>query len=186
MGRRFFPCQRSSGQLLGHTISTPRDVSDSAAAISALATEHGFSVAVAESLTGGQIATKLAATENCSEWFAGGVVSYQTRIKYEVLGVPEGDPVITEAAVTAMADGVASLMGADAVVAISGAGGPSSQEGNPPGTAWIAALVRGSLRTELHHFDGDMTAVLAQSEQHALDLLRQLMETTVVPLTEGA
>lgn len=184
MGRRVFPCQRPSGQLLGHTITTPRDVSDSAAAISVLAQEHGFTVAVAESLTGGQIATQLAATENCSEWFAGGIISYQTRIKYEVLGVPEGDPVITKAAVTAMADGVASLMGADAVVAISGAGGPRSQEGNPPGTAWIAARVRGCVRAEPHHFDGDMKAVLIQSEQHALDLLLELMQTTVDPLKE--
>lgn len=83
-----------------------------------------------------------------------------------------------------MAEGVASLMGADAVVAISGAGGPSSQEGNPPGTAWIAAQVRGRVRAELHHFDGNMKAILVQSECHALDLLRELMSTTVDSLDE--
>lgn len=148
-------------------------------AIAALALEHGFTVATAESLTGGQVATTLAAAEDSSEWFTGSVVSYQTRIKYKVLGVPEGQPVITEEAVTAMAAGVAELMGADATVALSGCGGPGKQEGQEPGTTWIAAHVRGATRTELHHYTGEPEEVLAQSRQRALELLQALMQTTV-------
>ncbi|WP_369415241.1 CinA family protein [Corynebacterium lemuris] len=150
-----------------------------AEAIAALALEHGFTVATAESLTGGQVATTLAAAEDSSEWFAGSVVSYQTRIKYEVLGVPEGQPVITEEAVTAMAVGVAELMGADATVALSGCGGPGKQEGQEPGTTWIAAHVRGTTRAELHHYTGEPEEVLAQSRQRALELLQALMQATV-------
>ncbi len=148
---------------------------DTAEKISKLANEHGFTVAVAESLTGGKLSSQLAAAPDSSEWFAGGVVSYETRIKYEVLRVPEGQPVITEAAVRAMAEGVAKLMTADATVAASGAGGPGSQEGNPPGTTWIAVLVRGVLRTELHHFPGEPEEILAHTEERALDLLHALM-----------
>lgn len=147
------------------------DIDAIAQDISRIAEQHGFTLAVAESLTGGKISCRLAAAPDSSSWYAGGVTSYMTRIKYEVLGVPEGDPVITEKAVGQMALGVADLMTADTAIAVSGAGGPEGQEGNPPGTTWIAALVRGTLYTELHHFPGDPEEVLEQTEQHALALL---------------
>lgn len=165
---------------------TDADAIESAAAdiaekISTLAQEQGFTVAVAESLTGGKLSSRLAAAPDSSEWFAGGVVSYETRIKYDVLGVPEGDPVITEDAVRRMAEGVGELMTADATVAASGAGGPGSQEGNPPGTTWIAVLVRGKLRTELHHFPGEPEEILARTEERTLSLLHDLMAETSRP-----
>lgn len=161
-----------------HSDATEAAAAATAAEISKLAGEHGFTVAVAESLTGGKIASQLSAAPDSSEWFAGGVVSYETRIKYEVLGVPEGQPVITESAVKAMAEGVAELMTADAVIAASGCGGPGEQEGNSPGTTWIAVLVRGEMRTQLHHFPGDPPEILAQTEDRALALLHTGMEAT--------
>ncbi|WP_101650921.1 CinA family protein [Brevibacterium ihuae] len=131
----------------------------------------GSTVGVAESLTGGRIATRLAAAEESSAWFAGGIVSYGSEVKHRALGVPRG-PVISEQAVTAMAEGAAALLGADAVVAASGAGGPGGQEGNPPGTTWLAVRVGGVTRTELHRFDGEPLEVLARTEDAALRLLR--------------
>lgn len=151
---------------------------DIAAAISDLARQHDFTVAATESLTGGKICSQLSAATASSEWFAGGVVCYETRIKYDVLGVPQGTPVITEAAVTAMAAGLAKLMTADATVAVSGAGGPEGQEGNPPGTTWIAVMVRGAVHTELHHFSGEPEDILAKTEEHALRLLHAAMIET--------
>lgn len=143
--------------------------------ISALAEKHGYTVAVAESLTGGKMTNQFAAAPDSSEWFAGGLVCYKTRIKYEVLGVPEG-PVITEAAVQAMARGITDLMGADAAVALSGSGGPGEQEGNPTGTTWIAVLVRGEMHTELHHFPGQPEDILAQSQYRAISLLHKYLK----------
>lgn len=143
--------------------------------ISRIAREHHFTLAVAESLTGGKISCLMAAAPDSSSWYAGGITCYETRIKYEVLGVPEGDPVITQEAVSEMAVGISSLMTADAAVAVSGAGGPEGQEGNPPGTTWIAVLVRGTLHTELHHFAGEPEEVLAHTEKHALSLLHTSM-----------
>lgn len=143
-------------------------------AIASLALEHGFDVAVAESLTGGQISTQFAAAPDSSDWFVGGVVTYETRSKHEVLGVSPG-PVISESAAREMASGVAHLMGADAAVAATGAGGPGEQEGNPPGTTWIAALVRGTMRTQLHHFSGEPEEILGQTQLRALTLLHGLM-----------
>lgn len=143
--------------------------------ISRIAQQHGFTLAAAESLTGGRISCHLAGAPDSSSWYAGGVTSYETRIKYEVLGVPEGHPVITEEAVGQMAVGVAKLMTADAAIAVSGVGGPDSQEGNPPGTTWIAAAVRGTLHTQLHHFPGNPEEVLEQTEKQALALLYSSM-----------
>lgn len=143
--------------------------------ISRIAKKHGFTLAAAESLTGGRISCHLAGAPDSSSWYAGGVTSYETRIKYEVLGVPEGHPVIAEEAVIQMAVGVAKLMTADVAIAVSGVGGPDSQEGNPPGTTWIAAAVRGTLHTRLHHFDGGPEDVLKQTEEHALTLLYDSM-----------
>lgn len=64
-----------------------------------------------------------------------------------VLGVPADCPVISAQCVTTMAATLADLVTADAVVAISGAGGPGGQEGQPPGTTWFATLVRGRATT---------------------------------------
>ncbi|MDO5512120.1 CinA family protein [Corynebacterium sp.] len=136
-----------------------------------LATAHGYTVAVAESLTGGTLSAELAATQGSSDWFAGGIVAYQTRTKVEVLGVPAGCPVISAQCVTTMASSLADLLGADAVVAVSGAGGPEGQDGQPPGTTWFATLVRGRARTERRHFPGSPEDVLAASRDTALRLL---------------
>lgn len=134
--------------------------------------KRGLTVSVAESLTGGKIANQLAAAPNSSQWFAGAVVCYWTEVKHRVLGVPEG-PVISEDAVIAMARGVATLLGTDAAIAASGAGGPEPQEGQEPGTTWLAVVIRGEVHTELHHFDGEPIDVLAQTERASLLLLER-------------
>ncbi|GAA4284430.1 CinA family protein [Brevibacterium daeguense] len=154
------------------------EAAEVAGEISKLADEHGFTVAVAESLTGGKIAQQFSAAEHSSDWFAGGVVAYQTEVKHSALGVPRG-PVISEEAVKTMATGVAEMMNADAVIAASGSGGPEKQEGNEPGTTWLAVLVRGIMHTELHHFSGDPLEVLAKTQDRVLPMLRDAMREAV-------
>ncbi|AGS34503.1 competence-damage inducible protein [Corynebacterium maris DSM 45190] len=148
-------------------MSTPT-ADDLADRIGQLAQAADIEVAVAESLTGGAISSRLAAAPDSSTWYAGGVVAYETHVKYEVLGVPDGHPVVTEEAAAAMAAGVADLMRADAAVAVTGAGGPEPQEGQPPGTTWIAVCLRGEVTTELHHFSGEPADIVEKTELHAL------------------
>lgn len=95
------------------------------------------SIACAESLTGGQIATILAAAPDSAAWFRGSLVAYSAQVKFEVLGVPPG-PVVTEQCAATMAVGVRRLLGADVAVAVTGVGGPDDEEGKPAGTVWIA------------------------------------------------
>ena len=89
---------------------------------------RGLSFGVAESLTGGLIASRLVNVPGASAWFRGGVVAYDARVKFDVLGVPEG-PVVTESAAAAMAEGAARVTGADVGLGITGVAGPEEQEG---------------------------------------------------------
>ena len=101
-------------------------------------------------------------------------MTYRSSAKHRVLGVPPG-PVISEEAVSSMVRGVTDLFGADAGIAASGAGGPDGQEGQAPGTTWLAASVSGTVETNLHHFSGEPLEILAQTQLRSLQLLRGLL-----------
>jgi len=156
-------------------VSAPDELDEEGSAvarqIAELVEQRGLTVAVAESLTGGKIACHLAAAPSSSTWFRGGIVAYSSEVKYDVLGVPRG-PVVSESAAAAMARGVARVLGATLSVAVTGVGGPEPQEGQPPGTVWLAVAAGDGVRTELRHFRGDPPEVLDQTVLHALQLLR--------------
>ncbi len=103
---------------------------------------RGLTLAVAESLTGGLVGARMASVPGASDVFVGGVVAYDARVKFDVLGVPEG-PVVTEEAAAAMAQGVRRLLGADVGVAATGVAGPAEQEGRPVGLVCLAVAVGG-------------------------------------------
>jgi nicotinamide-nucleotide amidase len=130
--------------------------------IAELAAERSITVACAESLTAGAIASVLARGEGASSWFAGGVVSYMSEVKFDVLGVTEG-PVITPSCAEEMAVGVAKLLEADAAVAVTGVGGPGEEEGQPAGTTFIATRLDDRTHVVHHRFEGDPPAVLDQT-----------------------
>jgi nicotinamide-nucleotide amidase len=142
-----------------------------ASEVAATATARGLTVAVAESLTAGAIAGELGAAPEASTWFRGGVVAYSSEVKFEVLGVPVG-PVVTEECARVMARGVASLLGADLVVSVTGVGGPGEEEGHPPGTVWFGVVSPAGEHAERRRFDGEPAVVVAATTAHALRLLR--------------
>lgn len=102
--------------------------------------EQGLTLAVAESLTGGMVGSRLCDVPGASDVFRGGVVSYASDVKHGVLGVPEG-PVVTVEAARAMAAGVRQLLGADVGIAATGVAGPGQQEGRPAGTVCLAVCI---------------------------------------------
>jgi nicotinamide-nucleotide amidase len=134
---------------------------------------RGFSLGLAESLTGGLVASRLVAIPGASNWFRGSVVSYASGVKYDVLGVPEG-PVVTAEAARAMADGARRVLGADVGLALTGVAGPDQQEGQVPGTV-IVGLARPGAETESFeaHLPGDRDRVRQYATITALDLLRR-------------
>lgn len=133
-------------------------------------------VAVAESLTGGKIAAQLAAGEASADWFAGGVVAYQSETKFRVLGVDRG-PVVTASAAVQMARGVASLLGVDLAVAVTGAGGPDPQDGQPVGTVFIGLSDAAGESVQEHHFDGDPEQVVDATTIAALRMLAAVIRS---------
>jgi len=142
------------------------------AVIVALLAERGLTVAVAESLTGGYVAGRLCAVPGASKVFQGGVVAYQSEVKFDLLGVPRG-PVITEGAALAMAHGVRKLLGADIGLATTGVAGPDEAEGHPAGTVCLAVASAESERSTTVQLPGDRERIRQFSTITLLDLFRR-------------
>ena len=116
--------------------------------------EQGLTLGLAESLTGGMIAARLCDIAGASKAFRGSIVSYASDVKFDLLGVPEG-PVISEAAVTAMVHGACRVLGTNVGIAVTGVAGPDPQDGEEPGTVWMATLVDGEVVTQRSKFPFD-------------------------------
>ncbi|MFC9553953.1 CinA family protein [Rhodococcus sp. NPDC056960] len=143
--------------------------------ISTAARDRQLTIATAESLTGGKISTVLGAAPSSSQWYRGSIVAYADAVKHGLLQVPDG-PVVSEPSARAMVTAAAGLLGADLAVAVTGAGGPDPQDGQPPGTVWFGVFADGTARTELRHFDGDPGDVVDATVAHALSLLEDALE----------
>ncbi len=135
----------------------------------------GLSLAVAESLTGGLIASRLVNVAGASHWFVGGVVSYASRVKVDLLGVPQG-PVVSAEAAGAMASGIVSTLASDVGLAVTGVAGPEPQDGEPPGTVFVGLSLDGAVSTTRLHLAGDRTRVRHYTTISALDVLRRALD----------
>jgi nicotinamide-nucleotide amidase len=144
-------------------------------AVATLLVRRGLSLAVAESLTGGMIASRLVDVEGASAWFRGGVVAYATEVKHRVLGVAPG-PAVSEETARQMAEGVRRVLEADVGLAITGVAGPTGQEGRSPGTVFVGLAIVG-LPTEVHelHLPGGRPQVRGYAVISSLDLLRRAL-----------
>jgi PncC family amidohydrolase len=131
----------------------------------------GGTVAAAESLTAGMVATALAAAPDASDWFSGSIVAYRTATKRRVLGV-DAASIISHQCAREMAEGALASTGADLVVAITGVGGPDPEEGRPPGTVIICAGSGEDLRTFEHALDGPPEQIVELATAHALRHLK--------------
>jgi nicotinamide-nucleotide amidase len=146
--------------------------------IAELAKQHGFRVGAAESLTGGAVSSALARGASAADWYHGSVVSYSPAVKYDVLGVTPG-PLVTARCAVEMVTGAAKVLGVDAAVSTTGAGGPGPEEGKPAGTVHVALYVRGEITAHELHLDGDPGEVVEGSTEQALGLLLQAMRAAV-------
>lgn len=141
------------------------------AEIAQLAESHGRSIAAAESLTSGRLATVLGAGPGAGAWWRGGVVAYSPEVKFDVLGVRPG-PVNCAECAEQMARGVRALLGADVAIATTGVGGPGDDEGVPEGTVFVAVDDGRSTSVEELRLDGDPEQVVEATVEAVLDRLR--------------
>jgi len=146
----------------------------SASALVAACVEQGLTIATAESLTAGLVASAIAEVPGCSAVFRGGVVAYATDIKGSLLGLSAADleHVVSEQVASELARHACRVIDADLGIATTGVAGPDSLDGQAPGSVWIAVHERARARTTVRHLDlpGDRAAVRAAAAQAALDL----------------
>jgi competence/damage-inducible protein CinA-like protein len=134
---------------------------------------RGLTLGLAESITGGLVASRLTNVVGASDWFRGSVVSYASEVKFDLLDVPEG-PVVTADAAKAMAEGARKALGADIGLAVTGVAGPTEQDGQPVGTVFFGiAFGDTPAQASEIHLPGDRERVRQFSAISLLDLLRR-------------
>lgn len=135
------------------------------------AQETGTVIAVAESLTSGNLAATIGAAEDAGDWFAGGVVAYRLETKHRVLDLAEGiDPCSPECA-EQLARAVRELTGADLAVSATGVGGPEPHDGHEPGTVYLGWSAGDDTGHVLLELDGEPEQVIDDSVNAAVGLL---------------
>ena len=157
--------------LLGETVFAVDDETMEDA-VGRLLLAAGLTLAVAESLTGGMVASRLVDVVGASSWFKGGVVAYDSDVKFDVLDVRDG-PVVSAEAAEEMAEGVARLLGADVGLATTGVAGPDEQEGRPVGTVVLGVWLDGASESVEIRLPGQRQHVRGLATISVLDLLRR-------------
>ncbi|NPC44198.1 CinA family protein [Nocardioides sp. zg-1230] len=141
---------------------------------------RGETLATAESLTGGLLAARITDVPGASGSFVGGVVSYATRVKVAVLGVPDElvaqHGVVSEQCAIAMAHGVRDRLQATWGLATTGVAGPDPQEGRAVGTVWVALADRAGATARLLDLPGDRAAIRQSTCDAVLGLLEEHLQ----------
>ena len=137
--------------------------------------DKGMTLGTAESLTGGMIAASVAGVSGASAVLMGGVVSYDARVKHELLGVEQTIidtvGVVSEPCARQMAQGAKAALKVDVAVSATGIAGPTGGTPETPvGTVFIGVSSAKGTRVDECHFTGDRQSVREQSVQHALEM----------------
>lgn len=138
--------------------------------------ERGWTLGLAESLTGGLISSRCVNVVGASQWFRGCVVSYASEVKFNVLEVDEG-PVVSGQAAEQMALGARRVLGSDVGLAITGVAGPDPQDDQPPGTVFVGWAIGDTVSHAQLRLPGDRPRVRSYGAISALDLLRRALDT---------
>jgi nicotinamide-nucleotide amidase len=131
-----------------------------------------WTIATAESLTGGLLAATIVSVPGASVSMRGGVVAYATDVKQSLLKV-DADLLASAGAVDPavawqMAERVRRLLGADVGVSTTGVAGPDPQEGKPVGTVHIAVVTPDGTGITSLEIPGSRDQIRAETVDRAL------------------
>ena len=139
--------------------------------------ELGFTVATAESCTGGLLAGRLVDRAGSSAYVLGGIVSYSNAAKTALLGVPAAliaeHGAVSPQVARAMADGARAALGADVGIGITGVAGPDGGTPDKPvGTVHLCLAGPDGRELRALRLAGSRSAVRERSVTMAMQLLR--------------
>jgi nicotinamide-nucleotide amidase len=157
------------------------DVSSLEEVCKGLLLSKGLTFATAESCTGGAVAQRITALPGASAVYRGGVVSYWTQVKADVLGVPSDildvHGAVSEETAMAMAEGARRITGADLAVSVTGVAGPDPDErGVPVGIVYIGlATPEGTFCRACDFGRRRRDRIQGLAANHAFDVLRRYL-----------
>ena len=138
--------------------------------------ERGLKLAVAESCTGGTIASRFTAIPGASQYFMAGVVSYSNESKCDLLGVSPEDieryGAVSESVALQMAEGVRRVTKADYAIATTGIAGPAGGSVEKPvGTVWMAIATPSGSRAVMRNSGTDRSQIINRASAYAIEML---------------
>jgi nicotinamide-nucleotide amidase len=168
--------------VLGHDVYST-DGRPLEAVVGDLLVERGLRIGVAESCTGGLLASRLTDVPGSSRYVDRGVVVYANEAKTEMLGVSpdllRDHGAVSEPVALAMADGVRAVAHAGVAVGVTGIAGPGGGSAEKPvGTVVIAVATDRERRVRTFRFFGEREQVKFQASQAALDMVRRILGDT--------
>ena len=142
--------------------------------------EKGYTLATAESCTGGNIARLLTAQAGASAYFKGGIIAYSNEVKECALGVKhetlEAHGAVSEETVREMVEGVRERLGADYAIATTGIAGPGGGTPEKPvGTVWVAVCDHEHTVTQLMHYGDRRQQTIDRTTNQAYSMLIRLI-----------
>ena len=182
------PVVRDVTDFLGHYVYGV-DVASLEEVCFRLLKEKGLTFATAESCTGGRVAERMTALPGVSAVYRGGVVSYWSSVKADVLGVPtdtlDAHGAVSEETARAMAEGAHRVTGADVAVSVTGVAGPESDErGVAVGIVYIGlATPDGTFCRPLDLGKRRRDRIQDLASNHALDVVRRYLSGLPIELS---
>jgi nicotinamide-nucleotide amidase len=142
--------------------------------------ERTLTIAVAESCTGGLLASRLTDVPGSSAYVERGVVCYSNRSKIDMVGVPEElireHGAVSEPVAGAMAAGIRARAGTNVGIGITGIAGPDGgTPEKPAGTVCIAVVLNGEEWVRTFPFFGGREMVKFQATQASMNMLRLML-----------
>lgn len=140
---------------------------------------RGWSLATAESLTGGLLCAALTQPPGASDVVSAGLVAYSATAKSQVLGIAaqglHEHSAYSEWTARAMADGAARVAAVDVAVACTGVAGPGPDGDVAAGQVWLAVRTPTQAAARTCAFEGDRDDVRAATVDAALELLLETL-----------
>lgn len=145
---------------------------------------HNITLSIAESCTGGLIASRLTSIPNISKVFHSGIVCYSNNAKEKIIGV-SSETIKEKGAVSAevaeeLCRGMYKKTHTDIVISVTGIAGPGgATEEKPVGLVYIGLLYNNKVEIHEFHLRGNRNKIQRQTSQLVLDILRRKIQSII-------